>query len=184
HEGAYLGLQYREQTGPVQIEGRKLSGYAAVFNEVSHRTPFGPERIHPQAFSQDPFDNVVALYNHDKNIVLGSVRSGTLKVWTDQKGLRYEIDPLPETRADVREAISRRDVWGSSFGFLPRLDQVKWEKVPPHGDIATIMRAQVLDLGPVLRPAYSGTTAEVRQFNARAEALKLRYPPGYLERGA
>ena len=56
------------------------------------------------------------LLNHDPNIVLGRTKSGTLRLSSDQRGLRFECD-LPESRSDLAEAVARGDLDGASFRF-------------------------------------------------------------------
>src|SRR5688572_16918348 len=59
-----------------------------------------------------------ALFNHDPNMLLGRAGAGTLRLSTDARGLRYEID-IPDTTVgrDVATSIARGDLAGSSFAF-------------------------------------------------------------------
>ena len=79
------------------IEGRKVSGYAAVFNQWS-RPFFGyfRERIDPKAFSNTDYSDTVACFNHDVDKVLARTSSETLKLSIDDTGLRFEFD-MPDT---------------------------------------------------------------------------------------
>jgi HK97 family phage prohead protease len=103
-----------------------LTGYAARFNEPSEPLPF-VERIAPNAFKRSlrAKNDIKLLWNHDSSMVLGSTRSGTLRLAEDEMGLRVEAD-LPDTQAgrDAKVLINRGDVTGFSFGFT----------VPPGGD--------------------------------------------------
>lgn len=142
-----------------------LTGYAAVFyREDDPATEFElwdgfVERLMPTAFdSALKRDDVRALFNHDPNEVIGrTAEAGTLKLSVDKIGLRYEIDP-PKSAAKVVEAINRRDVTGSSFGF--RALNVTYREV---GEITyrEIEDLELIDVGPVTFPAYTGTTSEV-----------------------
>lgn len=145
---------------------KKIVGYAAVFNKksVEMRMSVGPfrEQIKPKAFNQVDFSNVVALYNHDKNMVLGSVDSKTLKIQEDDLGLRYEIDP-PDTSFgnDLMKSIERGDVKRSSFSFQHKRDS--WGVDDDGVNLRTIEKMdKVLDLGPVTFPAYPDTSAALR----------------------
>lgn len=169
-----MKIERRDFSGTVGIEnradgGKKLVGYASVFYSASD--PQGTEyrlwegmleRIAPTAFNRALNENhdVRALFNHDMNFLLGRTTAGTLRLSTDTKGLRYEID-LPDTQAgrDVATSIARGDVTGSSFTF-----QATGRKIEESGDktIRTITDVHLIDVGPVTFPAYTGTTAGMR----------------------
>ena len=107
---------------PRQNGQAAIVGYAAVYNRLSLDLGGGlREEIMPGAFDrilnrQRGKADVVALFNHDSNIVLGRTSSGTLELSSDEKGLRYVVTP-PASRSDIMELIARRDVRGSSFAF-------------------------------------------------------------------
>lgn len=119
------------------------------------------ERFAPNAFNdwlQQPRD-VVALINHDANQVLGRTPN-TLKVWTDQRGLHYEIDP-PDTQAahDLMVLLERGDIKGSSFAF--KAEKVQWRQ--DNGkEIREIHKASLHDVSVVTSPAYAGAGAWLR----------------------
>src|ERR1039457_5103888 len=77
----------------------KITGYAAVFNSPSEDMGF-VELIEKRAFDKTLASkaDVRALFNHNADAVLGRTTSGTLRLITDAKGLKYEIDP-PDTQA-------------------------------------------------------------------------------------
>ena len=103
--------------GEVRAEGgeagnpTKITGRAAVYGSLSQpmKTSRGTtfrERIVPGAF--DGFDqaDVLARYNHD--LILGRTKSGTLKLSTDDKGLRYEITPPDSAQSEGDQAARMR----------------------------------------------------------------------------
>lgn len=150
-----------------RADGRMaIVGYAAVYNRMS--LDLGPfrEEILPGAFDrilgrQRGKSDVVALFNHDSNIVLGRTSSGTLELSTDDKGLRYVVTP-PATRADVIELIQRRDVRGSSFAFTVDKSGERFRTAEDGKAIRQITEVSGLfDVGPVLVPAYPATSAGV-----------------------
>jgi HK97 family phage prohead protease len=153
-----------------------ISGYAAVFNQetIIGSSMWGfREQIDSGAFDDAvKTDDVRALFNHDPNILLGRTESGTLRLKTDKKGLRYEVD-LPDTAQakDVRTLIQRGDVSGSSFGFIVEEDdwderEVKKGKLP----LRTILKASLFDVSPVTFPAYEATSVSARS-KSKAEAV-------------
>lgn len=150
-----------------RADGRPaIVGYAAVYNRLSLDLGGFREEILPGAFDrilsrQRGRQDVVALFNHDSNIVLGRTSSGTLELSSDDRGLRYVVTP-PVSRADVLELIQRRDVKGSSFAFT--VDK-SGESFRPGEDGKAVRQIRevsgLYDVGPVLVPAYPQTSAGV-----------------------
>ncbi len=154
-----------------------IVGYGAVFNERSALL-FGSfyEEIMPGAFDAVLNDDVRALFNHDRNFVLGRTRSGTLNLSLDSRGLAYVITP-PDTqmvRDLVLTPLSRGDVTGSSFAFRVADDGDEWRK---EGDfvVRTIHKIAALsDISPVTYPAYEGAGSAKRSLDAwQTEVNKL-----------
>lgn len=150
-----------------RADGRMaIVGYAAVYNRLSLDLGGFREEIMPGAFDrilnrQRGKHDVVALFNHDSNIVLGRTSSGTLELSSDDKGLRYVVTP-PATRADVMELIQRRDVRGSSFAFTVDREGEKFRTAEDGKAVRQITEVSGLyDVGPVLVPAYPATSASV-----------------------
>ena len=144
-------------------DGPKIQGYAAVFDKWSPDYGGFREIIRPGAFKATlaaRSSDVVGLFNHDPNFVLGRERSGTMELEEDAKGLRFTVRP-PESRSDVIEAVERGDVRGASFSFTVRKD----------GDSTTFTDTMVerelnavdlFDVGPVTFPFYPSTKVAVR----------------------
>ena len=150
-----------------------ISGYAAVFYRVDYAGteyelwPDFIERIDRSAFDAAMNDDVRGLFNHDPGHLLGRTTNGTLKLSIDETGLRYEITP-PDTQSgrDVVALLKRGDIDGSSFGFIPRGED--GAEVERDGDraIRTIRSVELFDVGPVVYPAYKGTSSEARSLDA------------------
>ena len=139
-----------------------LSGYAALFESQSEGLPF-IEKIRAGAFSDSiKSDDVVALFNHDSNLVLGRKSSGTLHLEEDKRGLKFSVD-LPDTSAakDLRISVDRGDVKGASFGFLALQD--RWDPDEKGEDLVrTIIKAKLFDVSPATFPAYPETIIAAR----------------------
>jgi uncharacterized protein len=149
-------------------EARTITGYASVFYaEGVPGTQFqlGPkmyERIMPSAFQRmiDGGTDVIATFNHDRNLLLGRRSAGTLSVVVDSRGLKYVITP-PDTQIarDVIANVRVGNLTGSSFSFLP--EEQKWKE--ERGlVIREIHDAHVFDLGPVSIPAYANSSVSMR----------------------
>jgi uncharacterized protein len=162
-------------------DGQKVvSGYAAVFYRAGDAgTEYQLwdnlyERIDTGAFSRaiSERQDVRGLFNHDPDHLLGRTASNTLRLSVDERGLRYEID-LPDTQAgrDVAVSLSRGDLTGSSFSFIPRA--VSW--ADDNGrEIRTIDDVDLFDVGPVTFPAYQATSAGMRAAGETEEIEESR----------
>lgn len=174
---------------PLTVERRGngkayIAGYAAKYNVRSTLLGNFREEIKPGAFDRalrEQSHPVVALWNHDSNQVLGSTRSGTLEVTTDDTGLRYSVE-IPDTTLgrDLSVLISRGDVWGSSFAFtIAGRDGESWAEEDGQAVRYVHEVEGVYDVSPVLSPAYEDATASVvmrsyeRFLQSHRPALKL-----------
>ncbi len=146
-------------------EEPRIVGYAAKFNTRSNNLGGFVEVIAPGAFDDVLDDDVRALFNHDRNFVLGRTKAGTLTLTVDEVGLRYEITP-PDTqtvRDMVIEPMGRGDVSQSSFAFRLPSDGYRWDEGEDGVYIRTITRvSKLLDVSPVTYPAYNDTEASTR----------------------
>jgi hypothetical protein len=157
-----------------------ITGYAAVYDRLSLDLGGFREKILPGAFDkvlarQRGKQDVVAVFNHDNNIVLGRTSSGTLELSSDAKGLRYEVTP-PATRSDIVELIARRDVRGSSFAFTVGTGGDAWSS-DDKGSIRSVREVSGLfDVGPVVNPAYpdSSVQAALRSYEAWMETQNVK----------
>ena len=149
-----------------------IVGYAAKYNVLSLDLGGFREMILPGAFDkvlarQRGKQDVIAVFNHDPNILLGRTSSGTLELSSDDKGLKYSVTP-PATRADIISLIQRRDVFGSSFAFTVSRDGESFAS-DAGGAVRSISQISGLyDVGPVVSPAYPSSTTGIsmRSFQA------------------
>ncbi len=146
-----------------EVDGKEtITGYAIVFNQESQDLGGFREVISPSAMRTANVSDVVALFNHDANIVLGRTPE-TLSLTVDAHGVRYDISPPDTTWArDVKESIKRKDVRGSSFAFTVKED--KWTKPQTKSDpyIRTITAFdKIFDISPVTYPAYLQTDTSI-----------------------
>jgi uncharacterized protein len=144
----------------IDTRGRTLHGYAAVYNLKSEDLGGFRERIAPGAFRSVLDADVRALLNHDPSQVLGRTKSGTLRLFDEQRGLRFEVD-LPDSPLgeNVREAVRRKDIDGASFRF--QVDQESWQ-----GDLRTVESVkQLKDITVATFGAYPAASVELRTRN-------------------
>jgi len=144
--------------------GRKVIVRAAVFNKLSKPLSWGfRERIDPGAFDGADMSDVVAVFNHNFDILLARTSSKTLKLYTDNAGLNGEFS-VPDTNAgnDLLILIERGDIRKASFQFIVAKD--RWIKDPDNGDIRIIEKfLKIIDISPVLFEAYQDTDVAKRR---------------------
>jgi HK97 family phage prohead protease len=141
----------------LDTRGKTVVGYAALYDVLSDDLGGHREKIAPGAFAGVVGDDVRALLNHNADEVLGRTKSGTLRLFDEQKGLRFELD-LPDSPLgqNMRTAISRGDIDGASFRFEVGSDQ--WD-----GDVRTVKTVKALhDVTLATFPAYPSASIELR----------------------
>ena len=171
-------VERRFTPGPVELraanDGKHIAGYASVFNKLSRNLGGFVERVEQTAFNQARmlhWPGVVCRYNHSSDWLLGTTAGRTLDLKIDSTmGLWYEVLP-PQARGDILELVERGDIQHSSFAF----------RVPPGGDdwsmtdqsypMRSLREVQLVDVAPVLEPAYPDATAGLRSLNGKAAAM-------------
>jgi len=105
---------------------------------------------------------VRALLNHAPDNILGRTAAGTLRLTTDDVGLRYEI-AVPDTAVgrDLAASIGRGDITGSSFSFTVLAEERVNE---PNRQLRIVKDVELFDVGPVTFPAYEATSAGVLRY--------------------
>ena len=98
-------------------------------------------------------------YDHDDNMLLGTVAGGTLQLRIDGTGLDYQVE-LPQSRQDVLSWWSVADIRHSSFAF--RVFDDEWSTTDQNYPLRTLLTGQLVDVAPVNMPAYPDATAGLR----------------------
>lgn len=161
----------RYSKSQVEAKDNKISGYAAVFYDPKDDgTEYelwdgAVERIDPHAFDASLLskEDIICSYNHDFETLLGRKSSGTLQLSVDDKGLRYDVayDETDPDHQRIAAKIKRGDLSGSSFALKVSRGDHKYSREGGR-DIYTITGGKLLELGPVIRAAYSGASVEMR----------------------
>jgi uncharacterized protein len=153
--------------------GRKISGYAVVFNEPTRLVGIKPrpegftELVRPGSLRLAP--DLRLLWGHDRNNPLANAAKGTLQTRIDDKGLYFEAD-LPESAIREREAVARGDADGMSFHF--DLVRDKWTK-----DVRELLDMNIAEISITAFPAYRGTSVAMRNRREMEYQLRCRSLP-------
>jgi len=145
-----------------------LSHYAATFGRRSQDLGGWVEVVEPTFFNKsagDSYPGVVCRFSHG-DLLLETVKAGTLRLSIDDMGLDYSVD-LPETRSDILELISRGDVSQSSFAFMAFDDS--WSFVDGTAQ-RKLVSGKLIDVAPVVQPAYLNTSVSMRSLARHVHA--------------
>jgi len=167
---AAAAIERRFTLLPVEMRGggsgNKIGGYAAVFNSISQNLGGFVERVRPSFFNRSHsrgWPDVMARYNHEDNMLLGTTAAGTLTLAVDEVGLSYDVSP-PRSRADVLELVQRGDVRKSSFAFISSEDDWTMSEDQNY-PLRDLVNGILVDVAPVNSPAYQATTAGMRSMD-------------------
>ncbi|MFF5994800.1 HK97 family phage prohead protease [Lysinibacillus sp. KU-BSD001] len=155
---------------------RTITGYAIKWEMKSHA--MGWRRFKEQ-FKRGAFtdsltrDDQLALWSHDTSKILGRTKNGTLRLFEDEIGLRFELD-LPNTTLgnDTYETIKRGDVDGVSFGF--QMMKQEWDENDIENITRTILKAKLIEISPVAFPAYPDSQVQARSHDPYKEHVESR----------
>ena len=167
-------LEMRHVSQPVEFRAAEgdsspgvLEGYAVVFNKYSQNLGGFVEQVDPAAVRKSLADAtpVVARFNHDDNFLLGTTEAGTLTLAADDVGVRYRVE-LPNTSAgrDMAALAKRGDLRYSSFAFHTVDDD--WGVTERGFPLRTLTDIQLVDVAPVVTPAYRDSTVGLRSLAA------------------
>jgi HK97 family phage prohead protease len=152
-------------TGPEETRDgtpKRIGGYAAKFNTYSRDLGHFVEEVEPAFFNKsrgDGWPDVICRFNHEDTQLLGTVAGRTLELGCDRDGLLYDVEP-PASMRHIVELVQRGDVSKSSFAF--RCLEDEWTMTSDGGPLRRLHTGQLVDVAPVVTPAYADTTAGLR----------------------
>ncbi|MGS0531979.1 HK97 family phage prohead protease [Bacillus mycoides] len=144
---------------------RTITGYAVKWEMKS--VTMGYWQRFKEQFKKGAFtdsltqDDQLALWSHDTSQVLGRTKNGTLRLFEDEVGLRFELDLADTTLGnDTYKTIKRGDVDGVSFGF--QMVKEEWDESDPDNVVRSVTKAKLLEISPVAFPAYPDSQVSAR----------------------
>jgi len=154
-------------------KSRKVIIRAAVIDSMSKPLGWGfKERIEKGAFDGADMSDVVAVLNHDFNILYARTSSKTLVLTVDDTGLLAEFDaPNTSHGDDLLVLIERGDIRQASFQFI--IDKDRWVNDPDQGEVRIIEKfRKIIDVSPVVFPAYGDTDVAKRSFDEFKQTIE------------
>jgi HK97 family phage prohead protease len=151
------GKRIIEAVIPYNSYSVDLGGYKEIITETAFNKTLGDKR------------NVYALFNHDDGKVLGSTRSNTFQLKSENEGLFCRLELGNTTWAnDCWEVINRKDCNTLSFGFIPR-------KVENRGNTRYLKSVQLMEISfCVSQPAYEDTISVAYKRNKNMKKILTR----------
>ena len=141
-------------------EDNVVVGYGSVFNTLSNELGGFREIIAEGAFDGRLEDDVRFLINHD-GLPLARTTNGTLRLSTDERGLKYEAKVANTSIGrDLVELMRNGTINQSSFAFVVEDDS--WE-VRDGMNVRTINKvSRLYDISAVTFPAYEEASVALR----------------------
>lgn len=142
-------------------EKTTLSGYAILWNQLSDDrggffVRFLPGSVH---FATPTF----AIFHHDFRVILGSTANSTLRLTSDDVGVRVEIDlPATTQAADVATLVDGGYVSGMSFSMLYDDILVTTNKTENGQDIVEVSAFTCDEVTVTAIPAFTATSITVK----------------------
>ncbi len=164
-------LELRAEQG--ESGPQHIWGYAACFGKLSRRLGGFVEQVNRNAFDESKeggWPDVVCRYNHKDDALLGTTYARTLTLHTDDTGLMYDVEP-PQSRRDIVEYVQRGDIRHSSFAFRVFPGGDEWGVSEFDYPMRTLHAVQLIDVAPVLDPAYPDATAAARAMDGAVRSL-------------
>lgn len=160
-------------------DGRTLRGIAVPFGQITRIDNWIEGRFDEQfkrgAFRRSLGQRMPKLqFDHGTHPLFGSLPIGEFRSITERvAGLDVEArvfdSPLFEP---LREALATDQIDGMSIRFRPlKVTITQPEQRDDGGDVElrTITEAELIELGPVMFPAYSGTSVDLRSLDLSNE---------------
>ena len=170
-------------------DGKKgIEGYAILWGQESkliyERGVFFYEKIERGAadkvlLSKDL--NVKHNYNHGQ--MIARTKSGSLRLESDERGLKYIIEDMPNTTDanNLYELVKRQEVYESSFAFMVDDEGQNWTKRADGANLRTVSEFSYLgDVSSVDDGFYSNTEVAVRSLKEHLKPDLLDLDEDYL----
>lgn len=160
---------------------KKITGMAAAFGKKTMLRPGINEVIARGAFSRSIAngDDVIACFNHDEQKIFARVSAGTLQLRESAAGLLFDatVDTGISYVSDLYRNIKAGNVAECSFAFYVDSedgDTIDADPSERGAMLRTLRSVRLLDVSPVVHPAYGGNVTNVSARNVIDSTLEQR----------
>lgn len=153
-----------DQQQPDKQQPKTIEGYALLFNSPSKDLGGFVEVIDPKALDNVDLSNVIMLDQHDYSKPLASVKAGTLKLDTDDKGLHFvaSLDDSVSYANDAYQNVKSGNVDSMSFRFDVDDNGDQFTQDDQGNVTRTIKQVKDLfEVSTVTIPAYDDSNVQV-----------------------
>ena len=156
----------------------QIQGYALLWNSPYPFVENGQgyiEEIDHSALKNADISDVRFLRDHNQSLILGSTKSGTLRLKIDAVGLFFSAD-VPNTLEgkDTAELIRRKILNQTSFGFSTPANGSKWTTHEGTAVRRIMKISKLYDVSVVTFPANPKTSVWLKEDStAKASILQL-----------
>ena len=171
-ESFYLPKQELRTT--TNADGSRTVIGLIPYNSPSAGLPW-VETIAPGAFADalKPGADVLMLRDHLPELLLGRTISGTLTLRDSAEGLVYSCKlPNTSTGNDLAESLERRDISGTSFGFITEKDDIANDGKGNY--TRKILKVTLFEVSCCSFPAFPDSTAALRAVPKAMRSLLTR----------
>lgn len=168
-------VAFRSTEGDGGGNGRTLRGLAVPFNEITHiDNPW--EGTFDEQFAFGAFKRTLShktpklQFDHGTHPLMGSLPIGTFDdLREEEEGLRVEATIFDNWLTHpLRDAVASDAIDGMSIRFRPVRTEITAPEDRDDGgydELRTIVEAELIELGPVVFPVYSGTDVDLRSYH-------------------
>lgn len=159
----------------------QIQGYALLWNSPYPFVENGQgyiEEIDPSALKNADISDVRFLRDHNQSLILGSTKSGTLRLKIDAVGLFFTAD-VPNTLEgkDTAELIRRKILNQTSFGFSTPANGSKWTTHEGTAVRRIVKISKLYDVSVVTFPANPKTSVWLKEDSTAKNPLPMLQPP-------
>jgi hypothetical protein len=174
-----LDLIASEVRAETASDGRRvIRGVAIRYGSLSNPLKDSKGRPFRERFRAGVFSRALAvgadvrfLVNHNRDLVLGRNKAGTLVLSDDPDALRFvAYPPASPIGLHYAEAVARGDMTGVSFRFYKIADL--WTGAG-EATVRDVIEADIDDISIVAYPAYNDAVAEIDDDPSGAAARSL-----------
>ena len=163
-----------------------LEGYFVVYNRQTELWHNFFESVAAGACTKSILNNdIVALFNHNSDLVLGTAHNSTLTLTEDELGVRgiILVNKDDTEAVNIYQRVKRGDIKGCSFGF--RIIGEEYEYGSDGEVYSTLTEVDVMEVSICPFPAYPQTSIQARKkdyeverrraFELQKEFIRRRY---------